>query len=190
MRAREELAASVRTLLIKALLAKKLGADDAEDCAQNRLMCVLDALVSNPKLTNPDGYVLRAAEHIFIDFVRHQSSRGYNSPVDTSEPQHSKCLTQEAVESLDEDQQLLKCIEEILARPKSPKTYVCLIEAHYMWDIPIEAITCYELDQRNITSPASAKEQKKAKNAVERRVARACTWLQIEAQLCCDQSRQ
>jgi DNA-directed RNA polymerase specialized sigma24 family protein len=185
---REQITHAARHLLFVELRRHGLQEADADDAANGGLLKVLDSLLADPAMADPEAYVRRAAKHLWIDVQRHRGSRAYMAPVDVQAPALAERLAVKDSAKEEQDKDLLRCLEEILARPDSPVNYVCILDAHYLWEIPIEVITCHELWQRSIQPPGTLQEQKKARNSVDQRLTRARKWLQREAEQCCQEA--
>lgn len=185
---REELAALVRAFLIANLRRGGLQQADAEDLVDDNILRILDALLANPTMANPEAYLSRVGSRLVIDLHRHRRSRNYQTPVDIEEHAvGSRLVERERVEDM-ADHALLRCLEQILERPDAPANYVCLLEAHYFWAVPLEVVTAHELWGRGTQPPGTAAEQKKARNAVDQRLTRARRWLQEIAKDCCSEA--
>lgn len=182
-RLREQISRAARALLVLELERAGLQAADAEDEAHKKIQKVLDILLDHPP-DSPEAYLKKVARHAAIGLRRHQGSRAYLPPVD---PQEHK--VEQRLVAPDEQgsptQALLDCIEAILARPEGPAVYRCVLDAHYLWGIPLDVIVCHELWERGIQPPGSTAEQRKARATIDQRMTRARHWLKQQAERCC-----
>lgn len=169
----EPLTLAVRELLMRAVLARRVPVQDAEDIVQDKILKILSALLSGRAEGREDGYVWRCGETSAISYFRKQ--KRLPIPVDGDDFEGHQA-PDDGRSKLEEEQELktqAELLHEILEGKELPEVARTLLEQVYVHELSIDELARRELESHPAGRDGTPRTLGQARNTLDQRLTRA-----------------